>query len=278
VVYYYGERKEYYPQFYDPYIHYPAPIFAIPGNHDGDVTPNGESSLAAFVDNFCAPEAKLSAEAGEAVREAMTQPNVYWTLEAPYVTIIGLYSNVPEGGRFEQDQVSWFVNELKTAPQDKALMVAVHHPAYSGDTNHSGSKYIQEVLDGAFSEAGRIADLVCAGHVHNYQRFTRAVNGRHLPYIVAGAGGYWHLHYIAKLPDGSPLQTPYALPDSDVTLENACDNRHGFMRMMVTPQYIVGEYWVVSRPQESWRQPAQRIDSFQLDWHSHKLIKGTNLP
>jgi len=278
VVYYYGERKEYYPQFYDPYSHYPAPIFAIPGNHDGDVTPGGEPSLAAFVDNFCAPEPKLTQEAGEAVREAMTQPNVYWTLEAPFVTIIGLYSNVPEGGRFEQDQVSWFVNELKTAPQDKALIVAVHHPAYSGDTNHSGSKYVQEVLDGAFSEAGRMADMVWAGHVHNYQRFTRAVNGRHLPYLIAGAGGYWHLHYLAKLPDGSPVVTPYAIPDSDVTLESASDDRHGFLRLMVTPRFIVGEYWAVSRPQESWRQAPLRIDSFQLDWHTHKLVKGTNLP
>src|SRR5215471_14152516 len=33
VVYYYGEAEQYYPQFYEPYIHYDAPIFAIPGNH-----------------------------------------------------------------------------------------------------------------------------------------------------------------------------------------------------------------------------------------------------
>src|SRR5438128_594149 len=38
VVYFYGETSEYYSQFYDPYVHYPAPIFAIPGNHDGDMT------------------------------------------------------------------------------------------------------------------------------------------------------------------------------------------------------------------------------------------------
>ncbi len=35
VVYYFGQ-EEYYPeQFYDPYRNYSAPIFAIPGNHDG---------------------------------------------------------------------------------------------------------------------------------------------------------------------------------------------------------------------------------------------------
>src|SRR5271157_6466398 len=34
VVYYFGQDKYYYDQFYDPYRDYPAPIFAIPGNHD----------------------------------------------------------------------------------------------------------------------------------------------------------------------------------------------------------------------------------------------------
>lgn len=34
VVYDFGESKYYYDQFYDPFRNYPAPIFAIPGNHD----------------------------------------------------------------------------------------------------------------------------------------------------------------------------------------------------------------------------------------------------
>src|SRR5437773_2315750 len=36
VVYFFGEASEYYPQFYEAYADYPAPIVAIPGNHDGD--------------------------------------------------------------------------------------------------------------------------------------------------------------------------------------------------------------------------------------------------
>lgn len=35
VVYFFGEQEYYYDQFYRPYQDYPAPIFAIPGNHDG---------------------------------------------------------------------------------------------------------------------------------------------------------------------------------------------------------------------------------------------------
>ena len=36
VIYYNGEASEYFAQFYDPYEHYPLPILAIPGNHDGE--------------------------------------------------------------------------------------------------------------------------------------------------------------------------------------------------------------------------------------------------
>ena len=55
VIYKFGESTEYYSQFYEPYAHYQAPIFAIPGNKDGDVHPNSNAkSLTAFVDNFCA--------------------------------------------------------------------------------------------------------------------------------------------------------------------------------------------------------------------------------
>jgi len=35
-VYFNGEASEYFAQFYQPYEHYMAPIFAVPGNHDGD--------------------------------------------------------------------------------------------------------------------------------------------------------------------------------------------------------------------------------------------------
>ena len=273
VVYFYGEADQYYDQFYDPYSHYPAPILAIPGNHDGDVTPGGAPSLAAFVRNFCAREPQITPDAGEISRNAMTQPNVYWTLTAPFATFIGLYSNVPEGGQFDDQQLAWFVNELRAAPADKALVVAAHHPCFSADIEHSGSVYMRETLDKAFAQAGRMAEVVCAGHVHNYQRFTRAVNGWQVPYIVAGAGGYWHLHYVAKQADGSDLPLPYTLPSGDVTLESFCDNRHGFMHLTIAPGFLRGEYFAVARPHESWRAPATFTDSFTLDLREHRLIQ-----
>ncbi|MFX7870449.1 metallophosphoesterase family protein, partial [Acinetobacter baumannii] len=39
IVYNFGEAQYYYDQFYEPFRNYPAPIFAIPGNHDSFVVP-----------------------------------------------------------------------------------------------------------------------------------------------------------------------------------------------------------------------------------------------
>src|ERR1700730_8851663 len=162
VVYFYGEAQEYYPQFYEPYANYLAPIFAIPGNHDGDLSSTMETqgvpSLAAFVDNFCQPIPHHTRDALDERRYAMTQPNVYWTLVTPLVTIIGLYTNVPEGGRLDNDQIMWLEEELKLAPTDRALLVAMHHPIYSFDDHHSGSPYMQKVLDDAIAQSNRTTD------------------------------------------------------------------------------------------------------------------------
>jgi len=82
----------------------------------------------------------------------MIQPNVYWTLLAPYVTLIGLYTNVPEGGEIHPDQVTWFENELGSADKSKALIVALHHPVFSMDKFHCGSQAMLDLLDSAFDE------------------------------------------------------------------------------------------------------------------------------
>jgi hypothetical protein len=267
VVYYDGEHGSYYAQFYEPYLHYPGPIFAIPGNHDTDVgVPPNHTSLEPFMANFCTPKPEHSVDARDVERTTMIQPNCYWTLETPLATIVGLATNAPEHGVVKADQRAWLVGELKDAPKSRALLVALHHPPLSVDAHHGASKEMRDLLDGAFAEASRWPDLILSGHIHTYERFTRPLpDGKELAYVVAGAGGYPNLHTLANVGDGPP-PVPWTDPVTGWTLENySQEHRHGFLRLSVTKTSIRGTYTTVPRPQESWTNgPVKHIDTFTI--------------
>src|SRR5579864_4699010 len=183
-VYFNGAITEYYKQFYQPYEFYHAPIFAVPGNHDGENLP-GDNTLEGFIRNFCAPQAVKMPESQDSLRTAMTQPNVYWTLLTPLANFVGLYSNVPAGGDIRSPQTEWLIEELRTLSRDVPLLVALHHPVYSADGHHSGSTYMKEVLEHAAEQAGRHPEMIIAGHVHDYQRLTKKMSDNsEVPYLV----------------------------------------------------------------------------------------------
>jgi acid phosphatase type 7 len=272
-IYYNGELSQYPQQFYEPYAHYPAPIFAVPGNHDGDPLP-GASTLDGFVANFCTSSPQVPSQAQSTGRTTMTQPNVYWTLTAPFVTFIGLYTNVPQGGQLDNTQVTWLQSELAAAAKDNAVILTMHHPSISSDSFHGGSAYMFNLIDEARAQSGRTPDLVLAGHVHNYQRFTRTVAGDggnwQIPYLVAGSGGYWHLHTMATDAKAAPL--PWTLPGhNDVQLDAWVDDHHGFLRMGATPTQLTATFFTVPRPQEPWGDPPVAVDSFTLDRATHSI-------
>jgi hypothetical protein len=253
VVYYDGESANYWPEFYEPYMSYPAPIVAIPGNHDGDVNPStGEGSLQAFVRNFCAQSAVISPDNRDAPRRTMTQPNVFWTLTTPLVTIIGLYSNCPEGGQIGETQRLWFISELKAANPHLPIILAVHHPIYSAYGQHPGSTRLKDFLEQCCTAAGRSPDVVLTGHVHDYQRFSAALPGKEaVPFIVAGAGGYnKRLHTLGKvfqdaLKSGS---LSVVIEGDKAHLESFNDSQHGYLRITVTKKAIQLDYVAVPDP------------------------------
>lgn len=195
VVYYNGQIENYYGQFYEPYEHYGAPILGIPGNHDGDPIGLPQTSLDGWVRYFMTPETRINPESHDAPRATLSLPNPYFTLTCPLATIVGVYSNVPEGGSIDSVQQQWLTNELATAPKDKALIVAIHHPIYSFDDHHSGSPRMADALQHAINDSRRVPNLVLTAHVHNYQRIEREiVSGQQTPFLVVGNGGYYHLH------------------------------------------------------------------------------------
>jgi hypothetical protein len=248
VVYYNGEPVDYWAQYYEPYEHYPLPIVAIPGNHDGELLTRQSTTLTGFHENFIAPAGTYTHESRDSGRMAMSQPYFYWTLLTPFATFIGLYTNVIEHGRIDDDQRAWFHEEMTNAPKDKALIVALHHPVYSFDDHHSGSPNMAQELQDAIHESRRVPNMVLTGHVHNYQRIEKQSGDIKIPFFVIGNGGYWNLHHVA-----SPVG--YADPETGAKLLAATDKRHGYVTFEISQHVINGYHTTVPRPQESWSDP-----------------------
>ncbi|HMC04284.1 MAG TPA: hypothetical protein VKJ83_02305, partial [Actinomycetota bacterium] len=197
--------------------------------------------LDTFMANFCARQPELPVGHEEFGRDLQTQPYSDWTLQLAAVTLAGVYTNVPSGGHLEQSQVDWLTGELKDAPADRPLIVTLHHPPYSIDEMHGGSQKMGEALDGACNASGRIPELVLSGHVHDYQRFTRTINGRQLPYVVIGNSGYHNLH---KLAEGAE---PGEHITSEVTFEFGDDQHWGFLELAVDGMTLEGTYTAVTK-------------------------------
>ncbi|HEU5350694.1 MAG TPA: metallophosphoesterase [Terracidiphilus sp.] len=234
VVYYNGQVSDYYSQFYEPYDHYGPPIIAIPGNHDGDPV-SGQTSLDGWVRYFMTPTPHIDAAiCGDAPRVTLSLPNVYFTLDCPFVTIVGMYTNVPEGGSVDSVQQQWLANELASAPEDKALIVALHHPIYSFDDHHSGSPAMARALESSINDSRRVPNIFLTAHVHNYQRIERSLAGSApTPFLVAGAGGYFHLH-------GMQAATGHVDPALGAKLLFHDQYHHGYVTLTVDHKQIRG--------------------------------------
>ena len=251
VVYYFGESAYYYDQFYEPYRDYPAPIIAIPGNHDGVVWQSDpETTLEAFLANFCTAAPAQSPDSGGLLRTTMTQPGVYFTFDSPFVRILGVYSNVledpgvisDENGTYptlDQRQVEFLtaaLQRIKSESYAGAVIIAVHHPPYTGGTTHGGSPDMLADIDSACTAAGVWPHAVLSGHSHNYQRYTRTVNGLTIPFVVAGNGGHSPLETMR-----GTLRTPYPI-DSTLTLESYDDTHYGYLRIVVNATTMTIEF------------------------------------
>ena len=290
VVYYFGQERYYYDQFYDPYRDYDAPIFAIPGNHDGVIF-SGEPvkySLEPFYNNFCSRTPSHDPAAQDLARTTMTQPGVYFTLNAPFAKIIGLYTNTSEstgvisGGSAGSDQLTFLKAQLQDAASQRAqqggdpfaLILAVHHPPFTISNSHWPSPQMLKQIDDACAAARIWPDLVLAGHAHLYERYTRAMkaDGRQIPYVVAGNGGYFNLSKVRTGKRG--LAPRPGVPGNDgqgnsVTLDAYNNTQYGFLRLTVTASSILCESLGVD---ESTGKTSS-LDTFTLDLTKH-VLKG----
>ena len=315
VIYDFGEAQYYYDQFYDPYRNYPGPILAIPGNHDSFVVPGTPPSalpLATFQRNFCSPEPVVTPEAGSLHRTAATQPGVYFALDAPFVRIIGLFSNAledpgvisSEGGMWKTLQdtqlefLSSQLSRIKVERYPGAILLATHHPAfcYAPPTSHGGAGGIHGSsprmladVDTICKEHGVYPHAVLSGHAHNYQRYTRTVrfSDQHfqVPFIVCGDGG----HGIDKLVQASGGTTPPeprngadvsyldaqpVVDSSGLVLERHDDYDYGFLRVSVDNTTLRIEFHQVGVEST----PTRLADVVTVDLASHALVPSVKSP
>jgi hypothetical protein len=305
LVYDFGEAQYYYDQFYEPYRNYPAPIFAIPGNHDSFILPNtpaAQAPLTTFARNFCATEPVVTPEAGSLHRTAMTQPGVYFTLDAPYVRIIGLFSNAledpgvisSEGGTwatvpdYQLDFLTAQLHRVTTDGFTGAVLLATHHPPFSyappssgtgAGGAHGGNPTMLAQIDALCRAEGVYPHAFLAGHAHNYQRYTRSVQfpgGTYqVPFIVCGDGGHGvsplvqaHLGSPAQDPvdgaDVSYLDTNPSVDAVGLVLDRYDDDHYGYLRVSVSADQLS-----VAFHQVASTTPA---DTFTIDLASHTIV------
>ena len=253
VVYGPGKDDHYGERFYRPYMKYPGKIVAIPGNHDGEIKSAADNpSLKAFRANFCAPAAVIppQALANAIYRKTMTQPGVYWMLEAPFARVLALYTNIAEGpgflegrndqGHEDRSQIAWLTARLTDIAaarktDSKALVIVTHHPPFS-QGSHSGSGAMLQTIDDACRAADTWPHVVLSGHAHNYQRYTRRVriDGRpaEIPCIVAGTGG------ISVQP-----VVPAKRQKVDDAIYEKATSEYGYLAVAVSTKNLTVSFW-----------------------------------
>ena len=288
VVYYFGQERYYYDQFYDPYRDYAGPIFAIPGNHDGVLFKSEPVpySLAPFYENFCSKTPTNDPAAKGFARTTMTQPGVYFALNAPFLKIIGLYSNTGESTGIISNattgtaQMQFLQSQLAAAATQRAqkgaspfaLVLAVHHPPFTISSSHFPSPDMLAQIDAACAAAKIWPDIVLSGHAHLYERYTRTMkaDGRQIPYVVAGNGGYLNLSTPRKGKNGVNPQP--GIPGNDgkgnqLTLDVYNNTSYGFLRLTVDEDSILCESLGV----DETTLKTSAMDAFTVDLARHVI-------
>jgi hypothetical protein len=292
VIYSFGEARYYYDQFYEPYRTYPAPIIALAGNHDGIVAPGSTvPTLDAYLRNFCATEPVRTDDAGGLDRTAMIQPGVFFTLEAPLVRVLCLYSNILEdpgvissqGGMFPDvtdAQIDYLTAALTRAKRQRyqgALIIAHHHPAYTAGDKHGSSPKMRGEIDAVCNDVGVWPHAVLSGHAHNYQRFTRVRGKTQIPYIIAGGGGHG-LGRLSPRTMDQAMRTPMVIPDpatggDTIVLENYDSQHYGYLRLVVTAAQLRIEY----HPASDGANAATPDDFVTVDLKTRTLVHFTGV-
>ncbi|TQJ85743.1 metallophosphoesterase [Streptomyces sp. SLBN-31] len=221
VIYPVGSADDYGSKFFRPYRDYPAPIYAVPGNHDW------YEGLGAFMRVFCGDAPPLPAEPAprpltrawwrsllwhrprptdgqrleetrqlrSAAAQRAVQPGPYWAIDAGPLRLIGIDTGLL--GTIDAEQGAW-LREVSQGPRPKILLTG--SPLYVDGEHHPCT------IEG---DGGTVDDIVrdpehhyvaaIGGDIHNYQRYPVQVDGRTIQYVVSGGGGAF-MHATHTIP------------------------------------------------------------------------------
>ncbi|MCG5214024.1 metallophosphoesterase [Streptosporangium soli] len=209
VIYPTGSGNDYEDKFFRPYQEYPAPIYAIPGNHDW------YDGLGGFMRVFCdAPplrpvrdafrfspsglrgllwrrpdkidEVRLAAARARRARpeQQAVQPAPYWVMESPDLLIVGIDTGIRAG--LDRDQGEW-LRRVSADPRPKLLITG--KPIYVGNEHRPCPIEGGGTVDDVVRDPAHRYVAVIGGDVHNYQRYPVKVGDRVIQYVVAGGSG-----------------------------------------------------------------------------------------
>jgi len=237
-------------------------------------------SLEPFFNNFCSNAPTKDPSAKSFAQTTMTQPGAYFTLNAPFLKIVGLYSNAGEATGVISDpntgppQLTFLESHLAAAAAQRAqkgaapfaLIIATHHPPFTISKSHFPSPDMLAQIDPACTTAKIWPDIMLSGHAHLYERYTRTMkaDGRQIAYVVAGNGGYLNLSAPRTGKNGVNPQP--GIPGNDgkgnqLTLNVYKNTRYGFLRLTVDKSSILCESLGV----DETTNKTTRLEAFTVD-------------
>ena len=124
---------------------------------------------------------------------------------------------------------------------------------------HTGSTEMKQSIDDICSAIEIFPDAFLLGHAHNYQRYTRRIAGKQVPYIVAGTGGI----------SPQPLPEASGLPADNETTYDAALQSYGYLYVTASAKELKFEFWPLSNGGQS-----QLYDPFIVDLTTHLVTRG----
>jgi len=224
VLYPIGDVNDYAVKFYEAYSRYPAPIYAIPGNHDW------YDDLQGFMYHFCdrSPEdrppletaddehrpvrrlvrkmlwrgANAATDATTSLRTAFRgshsghQPGPYFVIDSPGLRLVCIDTGI--SGTLDARQGEW-LRRVSADPRPKVLLTGkpIWVDGRCDPCLIKGDK--EEYVDDIVQRDEHRYVAVIGGDVHNYQRYPVERDGRVIQYLVSGGGGAF-MHETHSIP------------------------------------------------------------------------------